>query len=51
MSNKGIWPPPVYEAHFNDGTVERLSFWSQEGKPIDFAHGRARRGDMSHDLG
>jgi hypothetical protein len=41
MSKKGIWPPPVYEAHFSDGAIERLSFWSPDGKPIDFAHGRA----------
>jgi hypothetical protein len=40
MSKKGIWPPPVYEAHFSDGAIERISFWSPEGKPIVFAHGR-----------
>lgn len=37
---KGIYPWPVYEAHFSDGTVSRMSFWCRADKPIDFAHGR-----------
>jgi len=36
----GIYPCPVYEAHFADGTVGRCSFYSPVGKPIDFEHGR-----------
>ena len=30
---KGLWPAPVYEAHFSDNTVGRMSFWSRAGKP------------------
>ena len=37
---KGMWPGPVYEAHFANGTIRRMSFWSQDGKPYDFARGR-----------
>ena len=37
---KGMWPGPVYEAHFGDGTIGRMSFWSKEGKPFDFSRGR-----------
>ncbi len=36
---KGMFPRPVYVAHFADGTQRRFSFWSREGKPIDFAAG------------
>ncbi len=37
---KGLWPAPVYEAHFADNTVGRMSFWTQAGKPINFEAGR-----------
>ena len=37
---KGMWPGPVYEGHFDDGTVGRMSFWSKTGKPFDFGRGR-----------
>lgn len=37
---KGVYPRPVYEAHFDDNTYVRLSFWSQAGKPL--AVNRAR---------
>ena len=37
---KGLWPGPVYEAHFTDGTTGRMSFWSKAGKPFDFDRGR-----------
>ena len=40
MGRKGIYPAPVYEAHFADGSIGRCSFWSPVGKPIDFEHGR-----------
>ena len=33
----GIWPPPVYEAHYSDGSVQRYSFWSAKGKPVQTA--------------
>jgi hypothetical protein len=36
----GIWPAPVYVGTFADGEVVRMSFWSQQGKPIDFDRGR-----------
>lgn len=36
----GMWPPPVYVAEFDDGTVGRASFWSPAGKPFDFESGR-----------
>lgn len=31
---------PVYEAHFTDGTMLRMSFWSAKGKPLDIERGR-----------
>lgn len=36
---KGVLPYPVYVAKFEGGRVQRLSFWSAAGKPIDFAAG------------
>lgn len=35
-----VWPPPVYEGTFADGSVLRMSFHQKAGKPIDFARGR-----------
>ena len=40
LAKKGTWPAPVYEAHFTDGTVSRMSFWTQAGKPFDLDRGR-----------
>lgn len=40
MAKRSYWPPPVYIATFADGTVCRMSIWSQEGKPLDFERGR-----------
>ena len=40
LKGKSIWPPPVYEGRFADGTVQRMSFSSLVGKPINFAMGR-----------
>ena len=37
---KCIHPHPVYEAHFADGTVRRMSFWQRDGKPWDFDSGQ-----------
>ena len=33
---KCVYPFPVYEAHYADGTYARMSVWQQEGKPWDF---------------
>lgn len=33
---KGIRPYPVYEAHFDDGEILRMSFWHKAGAPWDF---------------
>ena len=41
QARKCLYPYPVYEAHFADNTVGRLSFWSPRNKPIDFDAGRA----------
>lgn len=40
MAKRSYWPAPVYCATFADGTTGRMSFWSEEGKPFDFARGR-----------
>jgi hypothetical protein len=40
MSKSSRYPFPVYCATFADGRVGRLSFWSPQGKPFDFARGR-----------
>ena len=40
QAKKCLYPYPVYEAHFADNTVSRLSFWSPRNKPIDFDAGR-----------
>ena len=37
---KGMWPGPVYEGRFADGSIGRMSFWSKGGKPLDFDRGR-----------
>ena len=37
---KAVYPYPVYEAHFSDGSVQRMSFFSLRGKPWDFERGR-----------
>ena len=37
---KGLHPYPTYEAHYADGTVRRMSFWTKHGKRHDFAAGR-----------
>lgn len=37
---RGVYPQPVYEAQFNDGTAARLTFWSEKGKPLDADRGR-----------
>lgn len=38
--NKCMYPYPVYEAHFADNTVLRMSFWTKAGQPFDFVTGR-----------
>ena len=40
IANKGMWPAPVYEAHFTDDTVRRMAFWSKAGKPVDVERGK-----------
>ena len=37
---KCVYPFPVYEAHFADNTVGRLSIWQPAGKPWDFERAR-----------
>ena len=41
MAGHTLYPYPVYEARFVDGTVARLSFWQETNKPWDFARPRA----------
>ncbi len=36
---KGVFPRPIYVALFSDGSERRVSFWSRQGKSIDFAAG------------
>ena len=38
--SKCIYPYPVYEGHFADGSVVRMSFWTPINKPIDFTIGQ-----------
>lgn len=37
--SRGLTPCPVYVAHFPGGRQLRVSFWSPEKGPIDFAQG------------
>ena len=37
---KALYPYPVYQAEFSEGSVLRMSFWTKAGKPFDFASGR-----------
>jgi hypothetical protein len=37
---RGIHPYPVYEAHFDDGSVNRISFWSPQGRALDVETGK-----------
>ena len=39
--SKCMYPYPVYEAHFADNTVLRMSFWTKAEQPFDFDTGRA----------
>lgn len=41
QARKALYPYPVYEAHFADNTVLRMSFWTKAGQPFDFGTGRA----------
>jgi len=41
QAHKALYPYPVYEAHFADNTVLRMSFWTKAGQPFDFVTGRA----------
>ncbi len=38
--SKCMYPYPVYEGHFADGSVVRMSFWTPINKPIDFMVGQ-----------
>ncbi len=38
-NGKCVYPYPVYEAHFADNTVTRMSFWTPINKPFDFTRG------------
>jgi len=39
--NRGMWPPPVYEAVLSSGELVRMSFWHPAGVgPIDPTRGR-----------
>lgn len=40
MAKRGYYPAPVYVATFEDGSIGRISFWSQVGRPVDIARGR-----------
>lgn len=37
---KMLWPPPVYKAIYQDGSMIRMSFAAEHGKPIDPEPGR-----------
>lgn len=37
---RGMYPQPVFEGHFPDGTVRRLTFFSEKGKPVDVGRGK-----------
>ena len=39
-NSKCVYPYPVYEGHFADGSVVRMSFWTPINKPIDFTIGQ-----------
>src|SRR3990167_6880383 len=36
---KGLYPAPVYEAHFADGSIVRMSFYQELGKPWAYQSG------------
>ncbi len=40
QTKKGVYPDPSYEAHFANGRVVRMSFWTKEKKPWDIDRGR-----------
>lgn len=40
QARKALYPYPIYQGIFPDGTVARMSFWTRAGKPFDFAAGR-----------
>ena len=39
QSIKYLYPFPVFEGHFDDGSVLRMSFYSPAGKPVDSDRG------------
>ena len=42
-----VHPSPVYECHFADGWVSRLSVWQPLGKPWQFEHFRSCHTSLS----
>ena len=40
IRRKALYPWPVYQAEFADGTIGRMTVWQQAGKPWDFERGR-----------
>ena len=40
-NSKCVYPYPVYEAHFADNTVARMSLWTLINKPLNFIGGCA----------
>lgn len=42
-----VYPSPVYECHFTDGTVSRLSVWQPLGKPWLFKRFRSVHTSLS----
>lgn len=40
MAKQSLYPFPVYVATLADGSIKRMSFWTLQGKPMDFARGR-----------
>ena len=51
--SKCVYPYPVYEAHFQDGSSRRMSFWTKDGQALDFGRGRklCQNGvEMTHGL-
>ncbi len=40
IRRKALYPWPVYQAEFQDGTIGRMTFYQEAGKPWDFQRGR-----------
>ena len=48
LADHTLYPFPVYVAELADGTMRRMTFWQETGKPWNFERGRKLCGDITY---